>query len=437
MQRLTALDTGFLQLEDQHVALHIGATAVFDGPPPTHEEVKDRYRAVTAVFPRFRQRLQRTPFDLRRPVWVDTDVDLDGQVRRAALPAPGGPDELERLIGRIMTYRLDPDRPLWEAWLIEGLADGRWALLTKIHHSVVDGVGGMIVFAGLLDGGSAEAAVPLPRVSRPRRRRWPGPVALALGTLHTLDGTARYLASLRPTPATSLIGPLSSPRRYRTLTVEMADVRRIRQAFGGTVNDVVLTMVTRGFHGLLLHRNEAPVPHAIRCMVPVSVRAAGGEHEGTNRVTVMFLDLPVEFGDVESAFEAVLQRTARLKSSGERAAGARGFALADMLPGPVAAAAMALVRRFPQRVLTTVATNVPGPQDSNRTMFGRPLLAIYPYVPIAERLRLGVAITSYNDRLYLGVTCDRVSVPDADVFVTAMAAALMDLVKDADRRLAG
>ena len=428
MERLTALDTGFLQLEDEHVALHIGATAVFEGPPPDDAEVRERFATVAATSPRYRQRLRRSLLDPRRPGWVASEVDLDYHVRRAALPAPGGPEELERLVGRVMSSRLDPARPLWEAWVVEGLEDSRWALILKVHHSAVDGVGGMALFGALLDG---PADQPLPRRGAPAAGR-PGALDLVRGLGHTVEGTVRYLGILWPTPATSLIGPLNGARRFRTLTVELADVREVQDAFGGTVNDVVLAMVTRGFHGLLLDRAEAPAAHAVRCLVPVSVRAPEQAHAAANHISLMVLELPVELGDAGSAYEAVRAGTGTAKSSGQVSAGGSGLALANLVPAPVVEVVMALVRRFPQRMLTTVVTNVPGPRHAG-LLLGRRMTALFPYVPIAERIRLAVAVTSYSGRLHFGVTCDRVSVPDADRFVTAMATGLTELVKDAAR----
>ena len=428
MERLSALDAGFLQLEDEHVALHIGAAAVFDGPPPADAQMRERFAVVAATSPRYRQRLHRSLLDPRRPGWVDCEPELDYHVRRTALPAPGGPEELERLVGRVMSYRLDQARPLWEAWVVEGLEDDRWALIIKMHHSVVDGVGGMALFGALLD---EPVDQPVPRRGAATGGR-PGVLDLVRGLSRTLDGGVRYLANLRPTPATSLIGPLNGPRRFRTLTVELADVREIQGTFGGTVNDVVLAMVTRGFHGLLIERDEPPVAHAVRCLVPVSVRAPEQAQAAANHVSVMLVELPVELGDVDSTYEAVRARTGASKRSGQVSAGGSGLALANLLPAPVVAVTMGLVRRFPQRVLTTVVTNVPGPRHSG-LLLGRRMIALFPYVPIAERIRLGVAVTSYSDRLHFGVTCDRVSVPDADRFVTAMATGLGELVKDAAR----
>lgn len=434
MEELSALDTLFLHLEDRNVALHIGATAIFEGPPPTTEELAARYEQAIQRWPRYRQLLRRTPLELRRPRWVDAgDLDLRYHLRRTALPAPGGPAELEWLVGRLMSNRLDPDRPLWEAWLVEGLDGGRWALVVKVHHSLVDGLGGMALFGELLDD-----APPSPR---PRATDGSGslgglldaaraPQRLLGELVRTADGMLRYIGSLRPTAPSSLTGPLGRPRRYRMLTVDLDDVGTVRAALGGTVNDVALAMVSRGFRGLLLARGEPPRRLAVRCLVPVATRTADEAHAGANKISVLLPDLPVDASRPAVGYELIREQLAGLKSSGQAQAGGQGFAAANLLPEPLVAATMSLLRRLPQRVVTTVATNVPGPRRP-QSLLGRPMLALYPYVPIAERIQLAVALTSYAGRLHFGVTCDRTAVPDADVFVAAMSEGLAELVKEA------
>ncbi|MEO9139825.1 MAG: wax ester/triacylglycerol synthase family O-acyltransferase [Jatrophihabitans sp.] len=435
MPTMHALDALFLQLEDRHVALHIGAVAVFEGPAPSTAEVHARYVRILATNPHYRRVLRHLPLEIGRPRWVDAgEVDLDYHLRRTALPAPGLSDQLEQVTGRLMSQALDQERPLWEAWVIEGLDGDRWALLTKVHHSVVDGLGGMALFTELLDG-HGELDPPTTTGDRPALLgRLRGAVRiphLTAGTvLHAVGGGVRLVRSLRPTSVTSLTGPLGTPRRYRTLSVALEDVRCVRAKFGGTINDVVLTLVTRGFHDLLLARGEQPRRDAVRCLVPVSVRTAAEANTGANRVSLLLVDLPVESSDPATTHRLIRTQTAELKGSGEASAGGHGLAAADLLPPALVAGAISLLRRVPQRVITTVATNVPGPRTS-QTLLGRPLLALYPWVPIAEGIRIGVAVTSYDDQLHFGVTCDWAAVPDSDVFVGAMAQALADLTKRA------
>ena len=443
MSHLTALDAAFVELEDQHVALHIGSAAVFEGPAPTTAEVTDRYEAFVALHPRYRQMLSRAPLDLRRPEWRRALVDFDYHVRRTAVPAPGRRRQLEALVGRIMSTPLDPDRPLWEAWIVEGLHGGQWALVFKVHHSIVDGVGGMQTLVDLFDPGSDDSrAAPIP--SPPPRAAASPAQALGRTSRRIVDlgrtafglpvSLARVVAglpvavrALRFAPPSSLNGELGRSRTFRALTVERAHVDAVRRRFGGTVNDVVLAMVARGFHGLLTARGEAPVPGAVRCMVPVNRRPASDAGSAANKITVVLVDLPVEMSDTRDAYLTLRSRVRGVKRSSAAHAVETGLALADRVPSPVASAVLAAVRQVPQRIITTICTNVPGPRDP-QSFLGRRLVALYPYVPIADRIRIAVAVTSYDGRLHFGVTCDRTSVRDADRFVEGMATGLRELV---------
>jgi diacylglycerol O-acyltransferase len=439
MERLSALDAGFWELEDEHASLHIGAIAIFDGPAPTPEEMTAQYRRSLDMTPRYRQKMQRSWFGLRRPVWADDPTfDLGYHLRRAALPAPAEKPELDRLVGRLMSTHLDPTRPLWEAWVIEGLHDGRWALVIKLHHSLVDGVGGMTLFTDLLTADAEHAPSPPAEASRAATRllaavRGPldaarHPVRNAREAVGVARGLLDYVPVLRPTESNSLNGPLGAPRRYRTVTVELTDVTQVREAFGGTVNDVALAMVTRGFRELLATRGEQLGARSVRSMVPVSLRTDAELHDAANRVTILLIDLPVDLANPVQAYRTVIERTKAAKASGEAATGHLSFALADHLPAPVVSRSMHAIFRFPQRFITTVTTNVPGPRHS-AYLLGRRMVALYPYVPIADRVRIGVAITSYEGMLSFGVTCDRDSVPDADVLTAGMVAGLAELGK--------
>jgi diacylglycerol O-acyltransferase len=424
MDRLSALDAGFWEFEDEHAALHIGAVAVFEGPPPAPAEIAAQYLRAVELNPRYRQRMQRSWHGLRRPVWADDPAfDLGYHLRRAALPAPAEKPELDRLVGRLMSTHLDPHRPLWEAWVIEGLHGDRWALVAKLHHSLVDGVGGMTMFTDLLSA-TAEPGPPAPRAKVPARSLLPD----VRGLVRAARGALDYLPALRPIEANSLTGPLGASRRYRTVTVDLAEVGTVRAAFGGTVNDVALAMVTNGFRQLLTSRGDHVGPRSVRSMVPVSLRRAAELHDGANRVTMLLVELPVDADYPLDAYRALVTRTATAKSSGEASTGRVGFSLADRLPAPVVAGSMHAIARLPQRVISTVTTNVPGPRAA-QYLLGRRMIALYPYVPIADRVRIGVAITSYDGMLSFGVTCDRDSVPDADVLTAGMTSGLAELVK--------
>lgn len=458
MDRMSALDAGFWQLEDGHASLHMASIAVFAGPPPTYAEVLGQFRRKLALVPRCRQKMRRVPFELGRPIWVDDQTfELTYHLRRTALPSPGGEEQLRNLVGRLMSQRLNRDKPLWECWLVEGLEDGRWALISKVHHSMLDGIGGMDLLSTMLDTDD--------NPSLPPARDWaPAPApgvgyllgsALldrAVATAHIVRGLASavaqpqhttqlitqgvrgligYAGAMRPIAPTSLAGPIGSPRRYRWISVDGADVARVRDALGGSPNDVVLAMVTRGFRDLLLSRGESPNPRAVRSLVPFSVRKPADRGQFDNKVSALLVELPIEFADPLSSYHAITTRMRQLKSSHEAAAGELVTELAEYVPPPVLAAVLNAAFRVPQRVLTTVTTNVPGPRQPLFAL-GRRMLANYPYVPIADRVRIAVAVTSYDGRLFFGVTCDRDSVPDVDILTAGIEDGLAELVKVAD-----
>jgi diacylglycerol O-acyltransferase / wax synthase len=448
------LDAAFWYLEDDHASLHIASVTVFDGPAPDYTEVLDAVERRLPELPRYRKKMRRVPLGLARPVWIDDPhFDLKFHVRRTALPSPGGDVELQTLAERLMSQSMDVDRPLWEAWFVEGLSDGRWAVVWKVHHSMVDGVGGMALLATMLDAA--------PDSILPPRRSWtarpePGSLRLmgaalvdrsrsgyalvgtvadaarrpatALRTVGTVSrGLARYARAARPVDKSSLVGTLTSSRGFTWTSSDIADVATVRRVFGGSLNDVVLTMVTRGLRDLLASHDEWPGPHAVRCLVPVSVRGAGESQAGANRISALLADLPVQLDDPVEAYLAVVTHTADLKSSYEAVAGEKIVAFAGYLPSRAVRTALRAAFHVPQRFVSTVATNVPGPRWP-LYFLGRRMIGIYPYVPIADRLRVAVAVTSYDGRLYFGVTSDRNSVTDADVLRDGLAAGLSELV---------
>ncbi|HZC72611.1 MAG TPA: wax ester/triacylglycerol synthase family O-acyltransferase [Jatrophihabitans sp.] len=453
MERMSALDAGFWDMEDEHAALHIGAVAVFEGPAPSASEIAALYARRVQECPRYRQRMRRARLRLRRPAWVDDPAfDLAYHLRRTALPAPGEKPELDRLVGRLMSTHLDEHRPLWEAWVIEGLDGDRWALLVKLHHSMVDGIGGMTLFTTLLDmpGRESNSRPPSEEPARTGALSPVAAIAARLGFIRTIVrdveevarnpvGTARtgvaglrsarsLARTLRPTVATSLNGRLGTPRRYRTVSVEIEEITRVREALGGTVNDVALAMIARGFRELLTARGERCTEHTVRSMVPVSVRGSAERNEVANHVAVLLVDLPVSVPDPFDAYRALITSTRSAKASGAASAGRTGFSIADHLPAPVAAGFFSALGKFPQRIVTTVTTNVPGP-PATAYLLGRRMLALYPYVPIAAHVRVGIAITSYDGLVHFGITCDRDSVPDADVLTAGMTTGLGELTK--------
>jgi WS/DGAT/MGAT family acyltransferase len=456
MERLTPLSAAFLHAEDEDptTSMAIASIAILAGPAPTHAEFVAHIRGRLPLVRRYRQTVRRVPFDLAAPVWVDDpDTDVSWHVRRTALPEPGGAAELHRLMARVMTQRMDRSRPLWECWVVEGLADGRWAIISKVHHCMVDGVSGTALYNVMFDAGPV---APLPAADD-----WvpqPAPSALTLtgravrdlaltpvvglrvaGTLltsprvlvrraaRTARGALSLISNVLPVAGSSLSGPMGRQRRYTSTTVRFDDVRAVRAAFPGTVNDLALTAISGGFRALLLSRGENPAAHAVRTLVPVSVRLPGEESIPDNRVSLMLPYLPVDVADPVEALATVRQRIAEAAASREVEAGADFMSIAGYEPFLPVALGMRLAFHLPQRQLVTVTTNVPGPQQPIFAL-GRVCERILPYVPIADRVRIGVAIFSYTDQLAFGITGDYDTARDIDVLADGIRSTLAALV---------
>ncbi len=454
MQRLNALDTAFLHLETDEASLHIASVAIFEGPAPDFEEVRSSIRRRLHRVPKWRQRLQRVPFELGRPVWVDDeDFDLSEHVRHAEVPAPGGAAELHEVVDQIMSRHLDLARPPWEDWVLTGLADGRWGLVTKIHHSMVDGIAGTDLLSTLLDH-APDTPEDEPEPWQPERT--PGPARLlgrglrdsaalrvrearaaaravrattqprgfARRSLALASGFVRWGLAAVPTAPTPLIGPIGAERTYRWTSLPLTDLLAVKQHFGVKVNDVVLAAMTRGYQDLLVARETPFTEHAVRTLIPVSVRH-GESYD--NQVSALLLDLPVGVRDPRERLLETAVRMRRLKASHESEAGELITDVGDALPAPLLAGFLHLFFRIPQRHLTTVVTNVPGPAD-RLYLLGRRMLHTYPYVCIADRVRVGIAVTSYDGQLLVGITADRGTVPDLSVLVAGVEQGFAELV---------
>ncbi len=449
MERLSPLDAAFLDLEDgdQHASLAIASVAVLSGPAPGQEEY------VAAIGPRFaairraRQRVLRVPFDLGAPVWADDpDFDVGYHFRRTAVPAPGDDEALHRLVARIMAQRLDRDRPLWECWVIEGLADDRWAVLTKLHHCMADGVSGTrlyhAIFADTPAAAPTTAMAPVPGpvslvldAVGDLTRKAAGQVGLLLSTVRApmrlIRGAAGLAAAIRPTTPSSLSGPIGTARRYHVARVPLPAIVRVAKAYGTTVNDVVLTAISAGLRTILLSRGERPDPHTVRTLVPVSVRATGDLDELDNRISLLLPYLPVDIADPVDALAEVHRRLAREKATGEAEAGRAITDLAAREPFAPISLAIRFAARLPQRSIVTVTTNVPGPRAPLHVL-GRKVLELLPYVPIAVRLRLGVAVMTYCDEAVFGVTADFAAMPDARLVTDAIEHTVAELASTVD-----
>lgn len=458
MDRMSAQDASFLHIEDGNNHMHIASVAVFEGPPPAYDELLEMVGGKLPLVPRYRQKVRFVPLELGRPVWVDdAHFNICYHVRHTALPPPGGVTELRNLVGRLMSQALDRSKPLWEMWVVEGLEDGHWALVSKVHHCMVDGVSGTDLLAVVLDREPqpsppvADAWDPQPepsdamlladaladRVSHPVEQLRGLPVAarspkvLAVRAGEAVRGLSSLRRLARPTPPTSIVGPIGPHRRYTWARGSLADVKVIRSRFGGTINDVVLTAITRGFRDLILSRGESVEDRVVRSLVPVSVRRADERGSYNNRVSAMFADLPVGIADPVERLHAVSAQMEGLKERKQAVAGEVLTSLSGFAPPLLLALGTRLVARVPQRNVNTVTTNVPGPQFPLYAL-GRRMLEAFPYVPIQGSVRVGLAIFSYVGRLGFGITGDYDGAPDIDVLAAGIEEGLAELVKLAE-----
>ena len=462
--RLSPLDAIFLYTEDGTTHMHIGSCAIFEGPAPTLAEVTRLIESKLPLIVRYRQRIRFVPAGLGRPVWVDDDAfDLAYHVRHSALPAPGGERELENLMGRLMSQELNRDRPLWQAWLIEGLAGDRWALISKVHHCMVDGVAGTDLMTVLLDTDRStphqspppwrpapppsgarlvlEAAVQLASGSaRQLASAWSG----VLNPRRSLDRTAKVLAGFRsfaenmlaPANGGSVQGTIGKDRRWAAARGRLADIASVRAAFGGSVNDVVLTAIAGAFRALLLGRGEPVADDAVmHSLVPVSVRDRA-DHSANNQVSLIIATLPIGIADPVERLAAMRNQMKMLKTSHEIDSGKAVVSAAELVaPAALALAArtiMTTLHTLPQRVINTVTTNVPGPQFPLFAL-GREMLEYLPYVPVSEGVRIGVAIMSYNGGVTFGVTGDYDTAPDVSAMAHHIETELTEMRKRAER----
>src|SRR5215469_12110057 len=465
MERLNPMDAQFVDAEDEdrNASFAIASIAVFEGPAPSYQEFYAAVEGRLPVVPIYRRKLRTVPLRLGPPVWVDDpNFDLSYHIRQTALPAPGGDEQLADLVALIMTQRLDRHFPLWEYWLVEGLSEGRWALLSKVHHCMVDGIAGTDLYRAIFDLSPEPASVAVPAppvaaepnviavtasaaadlVARPAR----GAMALA-GALtrprdtfrqvsQTARAVAKIAASASPAASSSLSGPISRQRRFTWARGSLSEVKAIKRELGGTVNDVVLAVISSGFRALLLSRGERPEPHMIPSLIPVSTRAPGEENIRDNRVSVVLADLPVHLPDPVERLAVVRAEMSQLKAIRAESAAEALVALGRFTPYPLASQVVRLGYRIPHDEIATVTTNVPGPQQPLYAL-GRKLLELVPYVPIATNLRTGVSIFSYCGQLTFGITGDYATTPDIDVLARGIEHGIEELTAAVHRRRAG
>ncbi|HEU4362397.1 MAG TPA: wax ester/triacylglycerol synthase family O-acyltransferase [Mycobacterium sp.] len=461
MQRLSTLDAAFLHAEDAdpHTKLGIGGLAILDGPIPDHTALMSTLGERIAVCPRFAQRLRRRTFDLSAPEWVDDDrFKLAHHVHRVAVPAPGSDEDLFRLIADVMSWRLDRSRPLWEIWIIDGLAGNRWALLMKVHPSLADGIATVHILTGLSDSGmsdgatgchgAATASEPAAQRLRPAppadtssdwQRMLHGPaeiatgaVAVALRALQALRSSGELAAGLLR-PVSSLNGPITARRRYSAARVALDDVNQICRTFDVTANDVALAALTASYREMLLRRGESPQAESLRTLMPVSLPAPDGQHPTQTDQAMLLPYLPVEEDNPVLRLRMVHVRLAKLKAAvGDQASTVAATAL-GMLPFPVTAWAMDLLSRLPQRNVVTLAVNVPGPRHPLQIM-GCNVVRVLPIPPIGIQLRTATAVLNYADELFFGILADFDTVPDVDELAHGVETAVARLLARSKRR---
>lgn len=450
-EHLSPLDATFLELEeiDESAHMHIGAILVFEPGPdgiPSLEAVREQVQARLPTLPRYRQRLSEPhTHGLHWPFWADYEqFDVADHVRHAALPSPGGESELREWAADFWSQRLDRHLPLWEVVLLEGLADGRWALCTKTHHCLADGVGAVDAASLLLDATPDGAPPPGPAApdGAPRRDDPDAPLAavsraaasvartgaaIARHPLETLSRSRSIVElivrdEVLAAPHTSLGVPIGTRRRYATVSARLDDVKEVKRALGGTVNDVVLTAVAGGLRALLEHRGETP-PQGLRAMVPVNLRDAG-ERLG-NHVSSLFVELPVCEPDPLARYRATQEATTAQKSGAQAVGGTALIGLAGLAP-PLLLHSVLARSMFASRLFNVTVTNVPGPQQAMYA-FGARMLDVLPLVPLAAEHAVGIAVVSYDGRVTFGINADYESVEDVGVLADALGDALIEL----------
>jgi len=439
--RLTAVDASFLAQESQNAHMHIGAVMVFEGPPPAFDDFADHVRGRLHVVPRYRQKLAVPPLETGRPLWVDDpSFNLEYHLRHTALPAPGSEDQLRALAARIHSQRLDRTKPLWELWLVQGLDDNRFALISKTHHALVDGVAGVDLATVLFD--LEPVPRPLPHEGEPwvpqhepsaawmAARGLRGLVELPFSltgralraaahpgaSLQTareaVEGVAEVAwAGLNPAPDTPLNVPIGPHRRLVLIRSDLDEFRQVKHAFGGTVNDVVLTVVAGGLRRWLQSRGVRTEGLELRALVPVSIRAAGERGHMGNRLAAMRGPLPVYVEDPVARLQVVRQAMDGLKES-KQAVGAEVLAGVQNLAPPTVLAQASRIN-FSTRLFNLLVTNVPGPQFPLYAL-GRELQDLFPVAFLPRDHALAVAIMSYNGGMDFGLLGDYDAMADLD-----------------------
>jgi diacylglycerol O-acyltransferase / wax synthase len=451
--RLTGLDTSFLHMERAGAHMHVASTIVFEGTAPSHEEFRDHIASRLHLVPRFRQKLRFVPFDQGRPVWVDDPyLNLDYHVRQTALPAPGSDEQLRNLAARIFSQQLDRSKPLWEMWLVEGLKDDRFAVVGKSHHALVDGVSGVDITTVLFDLDAEPQGPPTPPppwLARPEptdakllgdalRERLTSPTEIVRGfraalrgprqVLRGLGATSKMLGAATAAPDTVFNVEIGPHRRFAMTQAGLDDLKRVKDAHGGTVNDVILSAVAGGIGNYLRARGHDTEGLELRAMVPVSIRADEEHGALGNRISAMMAPLPVWCEDPVERLHLVTAQMGDLKASGQAVGAEILTKITDFAPTTIASQAARL--QPAQRFFNLVVTNVPGPQFPLYVL-GRRMESIFPMVPLARRQALCVGIMSYNGQVNFGLVGDYDAMADLESFALDLEAATREIVATA------
>jgi WS/DGAT/MGAT family acyltransferase len=459
--RLTALDSTFLHLEDHGPAhMHVASVMVFQGSAPTHQELVDHVQARLHLVPRYRQRLAHVPLGQGRPLWTDDPhFNLYYHIRHTALPKPADDQALKRLAGRLFSQRLDRSKPLWEIWLVQTMSGGRFALIAKTHHALVDGISGVDITTVLFDTAAEPAAPAAPAPSTWSAKPLPGPAKLLGEALlerttvpnEMLRGARALLRAPRRAAsqvreglvsigATTLAG-ISSPappspfnveigphRRYTFLDADLSRVKAVKDSLGGTLNDAVLTSVTLALGRYLRREGVETEGLVLKAMVPVSVRTTSQRGALGNQVAAMWAPLPVGIENPAECLHKITAAMEDLKKSGQ-AVGAQALTnLAGFAPPTILSQAARLQAR--QQFFNLVVTNVPGPQFP-LYLLGRRLQVLYPVVPLAARQALGIAVMSYDGHLGFGLLGDYDALPELEAIADDLKWAIASLYRAA------
>jgi WS/DGAT/MGAT family acyltransferase len=418
--------------------MHVASTSIFEGPAPQIDEFRDHIASRLHLVPRFRQKLRFVPLSQGRPVWVDDPyLNLEYHVRQTALPAPGSEEQLRNLAARIFSQQLDRSKPLWEMWLVEGLEGERFAIVGKSHHALVDGISGVDITTVLFDlerEPSNPPALPPKWAPRPEptdfkllgdalRERATSPQEFARGVRAALRGprqvlrgvgaTSKVISAGMSAPATPFNVEIGPHRRVAFVRSDLAVLKAMKDKHGGTVNDVILSVVAGAIGNYLRARGHDTEDLEMRAMVPVSVRAEEERGALGNRISAMMAPLPIWCEDPVERLHLVTEIMGDLKGSGQAVGAELLTRIVDFAPTTIASQAARL--QPAQRFFNLVVTNVPGPQFP-LFVLGRQMESIFPMVPLARRQALCVGIMSYNGQVDFGLIGDYDAMADLESF---------------------